>query len=129
MREECRTESFGTRRVRITPAHAGRIAPVSYYTGFFTDHPRACGKNSGAEAVKSSPVGSPPRMREESFESAAYTARYRITPAHAGRIPCCLLQGRLSAGSPPRMREESLCGACVPAPPWITPAHAGRMLR
>ena len=50
-------------RARITPAHAGKtITRLSDIIGA-EDHPRACGENNSVNLLKSTVLGSPPRMR------------------------------------------------------------------
>ncbi len=146
-----REESGKSKRPRnitgITPAHAGRITPVtSAYTGY-GDHPRACGKNLTSKIFFILYLGSPPRMREEYKASRSPCVGDRITPAHAGRIyhgintlftirdhpracgknVCVIPPCGMSPGSPPRMREESLNTLTLRLTDGITPAHAGRM--
>ena len=104
MREECRTESFGTRRVRITPAHAGRIYPSAGQRPDVGDHPRACGKNKRHQSPASNTPGSPPRMREECYKIIMGDMQIGITPAHAGRID------KTDKGEPPRQDHPRACG-------------------
>ena len=87
-------------------------------------------------------------MREELQVRSRNIVRYRITPAHAGRIvpgayplagggdhPRACGKNRTdenagvaAGGSPPRMREELASSTTDPDLIRITPAHAGRIL-
>ena len=70
----------------ITPAHAGRMSARVPALSTGQDHPRACGKNPTVSSTPGSAVGSPPRMREESYSYRRRSCSPGITPAHAGRI-------------------------------------------
>ena len=86
VREEFKNVSTGQFEYGITPAHAGRIS-LGFGNGTISrDHPRACGKNICQQRIALCKQGSPPRMREESSPLQSAPERYRITPAHAGRI-------------------------------------------
>ena len=135
-------------RMRITPAHAGRIICHGCGACPFKDHPRACGKNAVCTFCRPKSPGSPPRMREESAAGTDSRSWTRITPAHAGRIRCrcvvLLLRGDHpracgkniggdtmtlgERGSPPRMREECGFRSELIGNTGITPAHAGRII-
>ena len=132
---------------RITPAHAGRIWDYFGFPTGIEDHPRACGKNSILALYVSAPMGSPPRMREESKLETLMIVQAGITPAHAGRIirrddgtvtfgdhPRACGKNALVVlllvpllGSPPRMREELRIKGGSKNCTGITPAHAGRI--
>ena len=147
MREESLPNRRRHRRMGITPACAGRIHRSVCFIDLTADHPRACGKNQNNQPIFGLPPGSPPRMREESAQNFTRKRRYRITPAHAGRISqfsslffqlqdhprACgknLLRQcfqSLYVGSPPRMREEFVPQAKGNDVAGITPAHAGRI--
>ena len=86
MREECWKYALRYCVMGITPAHAGRMDKDLKGYEFFTDHPRACGKNSCSGRNDGSTEGSPPRMREECLIRRWLSSTPRITPAHAGRI-------------------------------------------
>ena len=86
MREEFLIVKCKRDEHRITPAHAGRIPMYLTLFPVLRDHPRACGKNAFCAFGIFRALGSPPRMREESFFKPYARAGIRITPAHAGRI-------------------------------------------
>ena len=48
---------------RITPAYAGKTASGLHKAKGGQDHPRVCGENKEAQAIKVLRTGSPPRMR------------------------------------------------------------------
>ncbi|SCQ64061.1 Hypothetical protein PFR_JS9-2_2011 [Propionibacterium freudenreichii] len=134
--------------LRITPAYAGRTIRLNQVSLRQTDHPRVCGENLRRPRTRSTPLGSPPRMRGERIKNIRKPPFSGITPAYAGRTVVDAgyrglqqdhprvcgenfgVDGRLPwlRGSPPRMRGER-CGCsggrgCR----GITPAYAGRTL-
>ena len=86
MREECTYDTAEMTRLRITPAHAGRIIRMEHMSPRVKDHPRACGKNLYFRPPPYLRLGSPPRMREEFPATRGGYQCPRITPAHAGRM-------------------------------------------
>ena len=65
MREKRNYFSRASKRIRITPAYAGKTTVFMGYLHKRQDHPRVCGKNIlGCESAKTH-EGSPPRMREK----------------------------------------------------------------
>ena len=75
----------GRRRGRITPAYAGKTFFVNFGTRCVEDHPRVCGENKEAQAIKVLRTGSPPRMRGKHLHGESLQAMLRITPAYAGK--------------------------------------------
>ena len=91
--------------VRLTPAHAGKIATQAAqirrrgltraYAGKMISplllllheaHPRICGKDFRHRLRGVCPLGSPPRMRGR-YQSILFGAvRTRLTPAYAGKM-------------------------------------------
>ena len=53
------------RRCRITPACAGKTAPIAKAWSKLRDHPRVCGKNLESVEFEEKNEGSPPRVREK----------------------------------------------------------------
>ncbi len=51
----------------ITPAHAGKSAPIQRGQKFGRDHPRACGEKKLVGKIASTFGGSPPRMRGKGY--------------------------------------------------------------
>ena len=149
MREEYYKKFGNGKKIRITPAHAGRMPQITSFDTAEGDHPRACGKNVFLFFITLRLTGSPPRMREESETTSKGVQIPRITPAHAGRIdlhqiPVWLFWDHPRAcgknlliipiydcivGSPPRMREEFTVEQVATLGTGITPAHAGRILK
>ena len=70
---------------RITPAHAGKTPVRPSRPRTESDHPRACGENTGARIMDGDVVGSPPRMRGKPHTKGVHYEKPRITPAHAGK--------------------------------------------
>ena len=118
----------------ITPACAGKSAPLHPFLSPPRDHPRTCGEKKLAEFEDETGTGSPPHMRGKALREAAGGLFHGITPACAGKsIPrhppapawwdhprVCgekLFETLLlapEAGSPPRMRgkvDHVLAGA------------------
>ena len=91
---------------RITPAHAGKRRHQGRCPRVGRDHPRTCGEKVPDVPVAALPQGSPPHMRGKGAIPSALSFPKRITPAHAGKSPSCLL--------------------IKATRPGITPAHAGK---
>ena len=88
MRGKLRVRFGGVVGARIIPAHAGQTQTVALLAGRRSDHPRACGANTGCRSWRNSDAGSSPRMRGKLniFGNAGQCER--IIPAHAGQTPC-----------------------------------------
>ena len=112
------------------------------------DHPRACGEKRRRWRCGRRPTGSPPRVRGKVFDGSAFSRRFRITPARAGK------SGRLDSaklswqdhpracgekislvavvigwlGSPPRVRGKARSGQGQHQHFRITPARAGKSI-
>ena len=134
------------RKVRITPAGAGKTFQFVTLNTVSRDHPRRCGENCVDCCVRCSRIGSPPQVRGKPAALPWFRALHRITPAGAGKTsPGC--PGRVlgwdhprrcgentsaevdaneRAGSPPRMRGKRLVAPPPPAVGRITPADAGK---
>ena len=89
----------------ITPAHAGKTAPLCSSLRCLRDHPRACGENTLGQKWNNLDLGSPPRMRGKRIKTAAGKGRIGITPAHAGKT---LRKGRISVVDPSPQPRSSL---------------------
>jgi len=72
--------------IGITPAHAGSIIVLKMIGDWVQDHPRACGEHVCTCQLPSRSWGSPPRMRGAFGAAGPLSAKFRITPAHAGSI-------------------------------------------
>ena len=134
------------RSVRIIPAHAGQTTCGTAPAHHRTDHPRACGANSGM--VMGAPIwhGSSPRMRGKPVRCQPCVLPFRIIPAHAGqtwhafssRLPCsdhpracganvsAVVPVGATIGSSPRMRGKRPAAYIEHHPARIIPAHAGQ---
>ena len=76
---------IGIARRRITPADAGKTIWFRLRSACRWDHPRGCGENLRADAVRVARAGSPPRMRGKHTDAMALNIHDRITPADAGK--------------------------------------------
>ena len=85
MRGKAADEPYVDRRVRITPAHAGKSMPVSLDTFDGMDHPRPCGEKYHQRIWRATFLGSPPPMRGKAKRSFNVPFHIGITPAHAGK--------------------------------------------
>ena len=72
---------------RIIPAHAGQTKPAWHRSLMPSDHPRACGANSGQPQTGGDDFGSSPRMRGKRPLPVPAMRQRRIIPAHAGQTP------------------------------------------
>ena len=113
---------------RITPACAGKSKFLAVFKAGNEDHPRVCGEKVSVEGSKTSPAGSPPRVRGKVFCSVARSGTFAITPACAGKSKprfstrerwedhprVCGEKGSVCpcrysrAGSPPRVRGKGI---------------------
>ena len=130
---------------RITPACAGRSLRPSRAECSFQDHPRVCGEKLYRLHVKSSFIGSPPRVRGEAALRIEDLVPSRITPACAGRRhthsrrsarsrdhprvcgekSAGVNVNRSAQGSPPRVRGEDHVIVREMADAGITPRVRG----
>ena len=126
MRGKAHTQVTVGRKVRITPAYAGKSICKA-----------ACAADG---------AGSPPRMRGKAILHPMHCPHGRITPAYAGKRRetmlhicvrrdhprvcgekrSCLVRGHHRMGSPPRMRGKARHDGADPVFPGITPAYAGK---
>ena len=132
----------------ITPADAGKTNIVRYSVHGHEDHPRGCGENAETPTVPPKVGGSPPRMRGKPNAKAREVAKFRITPADAGKTlklrPSRQKSGDhprgcgennvfvmmvwITLGSPPRMRGKLPTLHLLKLHNGITPADAGKTL-
>ena len=70
---------------RITPACAGKRAPVYMAMHASRDHPRVCGEKRKTGAGTVATLGSPPRVRGKDRAAASSVLDIGITPACAGK--------------------------------------------
>ena len=134
------------RKVRITPACAGKTMRSGRNSSSTGDHPRVCGENYYGSSTYDSAEGSPPRVRGKPAIAVLEGVEVGITPACAGktrfpqdasaarqdhprvcgensRLPRCRCQ---KGGSPPRVRGKRDMLARDKAARRITPACAGK---
>ena len=111
---------------RITPAYAGKSAPVEVIAGLPLDHPRVCGEKSRTQRKSLKTSGSPPRMRGKVRLERRAGHVQGITPAYAGKR-------ELEWQKVERCRDHPrVCGEKVykdihhVAAMGITPAYAGK---
>ena len=131
---------------RITPAHAGKRPDQALNNRHPGDHPRTRGEKPLLTQCKIHEKGSPPHTRGKVSPAFTFSAKWRITPAHAGKSQARSLK-RALRGDHPRTRGEKsahmpMSGMSKGSPPhtrgkergfyvWhsasgITPAHAGK---
>ena len=136
------------RNHRITPADAGKTSVLCCRHTGCRDHPRGCGENSFYNIAVEDAMGSPPRMRGKPPELSQLYAKYRITPADAGKTAfkrcnparrwdhprgcgenCnAIFSSMPMSGSPPRMRGKLPIVMLPTAWTRITPADAGKTI-
>ena len=134
------------KRVRITPAYAGKRCSFFLLLGFSWDHPRICGEKFNALPAELKAKGSPPHMRGKVGLKETQSSASRITPAYAGKSSpgsntthFCKDHPRICGekvawpafricckGSPPHMRGKGGDGKRTVADNGITPAYAGK---
>ena len=85
VRERLNTELEVLRRVRITPARAGKTSRLFGALLSAGDHPRSCGKDKSPDAIDMASSGSPPLVRERLVRALGTIDRGGITPARAGK--------------------------------------------
>ena len=73
------------RKIRITPADAGKTPYGATICPKLQDHPRGCGENIIPHSNVALLMGSPPRMRGKRFFARIRKKTPRITPADAGK--------------------------------------------
>ena len=134
------------RKVRITPAYAGKRDLVISGSGDIEDHPRVCGEKFTLSSSTAVSPGSPPRMRGKAPAQTLTGSASRITPACAGKRQrqsghneayrdhprVCGekvgmgYRGKAPVGSPPRMRGKVYAHRSARVRCGITPAYAGK---
>ena len=75
----------GEKKLRITPAWAGKSKKVNGTPNSYQDHPRVGGEKFQFRLECRLVRGSPPRGRGKVYDSVAKSYCYRITPAWAGK--------------------------------------------
>ena len=135
-----------TKRVRTTPARAGRTGCAGAASLRPADHPRSRGENSASRSRTSRLTGPPPLARGERMRRGLGGGRVRTTPARAGRTTNhergnqhgpdhprsrgendgggVLISAR--DGPPPLARGEPAADRTPPRGCRTTPARAGR---
>ena len=112
----------------ITPACAGKRAPLWWCASAPRDHPRMRGEKNAAYADLFEVMGSPPHAREKDFRRTENPCPHRITPACAGKSS--LLRTNRSRGRDhPRMRGEKPCRAVFSFSIKGSPPHARGKVR
>ena len=106
MRGKATCSQFLEKRIRITPAYAGKSHPL--LPPPFHD------------------IGSPPPMRGKAVSHAKIQHWKRITPAYAGKRDPVSVTVFRSTGSPPPMRGKASRSRRFCSLTGITPAYAGK---
>ena len=91
----------------ITPACAGKSAPLDFLNRTHQDHPRVCGEKDIAQRLACPGLGSPPRVRGKAAPRPAAPVRPRITPACAGKSHRPSIRGGWSWDHPRVCGEKS----------------------
>ena len=119
-----------SKKIRITPAYAGKSQWAGGLVVSIGDHPRICGEKRGAPVSLIRSAGSPPHMRGKGSFFNVLNCVIRITPAYAGKRlkrpmgdasaedhpRICgekyytLRRDQLAEGSPPHMRGKEING-------------------
>ena len=135
-----------SKKIRITPAYAGKSQWAGGLVVSIGDHPRICGEKRGAPVSLIRSAGSPPHMRGKVGLLLLLRSRSWITPAYAGKsfiVRCSALEvkdhpricgekfnalpAELKAkGSPPHMRGKVGLKETQSSASRITPAYAGK---
>ena len=137
------------RKVRITPAYAGKSSPGSAAGCHARDHPRVCGEKMVSMIPHRRSRGSPPRVRGKVQPLGERGSQAGITPAYAGKsvhrsglhrtegdhprvcgekiYPLLAIASPL--GSPPRVRGKVCDLTIIRVHHGITPAYAGKRLK
>ena len=146
MRGKGRCCTSCSRRVRITPAYAGKSINVTLAGSSCWDHPRLCGEKLPQQPRFCWAAGSPPPMRGKEKHSTKPRTYARITPAYAGKREIAGLHSVLAwdhprlcgekwrqlrtvsqyRGSPPPMRGKAQWLKDKVSGFGITPAYAGK---
>ena len=134
------------RKVRITPAYAGKRTCTATRRCGNGDHPRVCGEKFTVRFTRMVLPGSPPRMRGKDPVAHSCKGCVGITPACAGKSVIRISDGCLRrdhprvcgekisimmwiaclTGSPPRMRGKAFWQSGEHQLRGITPAYAGK---
>ena len=85
MRGKGEADAHYSKRIRITPAYAGKRTHRRYGVPGYWDHPRVCGEKLSPKQKQPQKQGSPPRMRGKEFRVETCFPYDGITPAYAGK--------------------------------------------
>ena len=130
----------------LIPARAGKTPGPRRAPRRASAHPRACGENDAPDVIKSTVIGSSPRVRGKPAARSARSHSSRLIPARAGKTGptrrvgrgswahpracgenrACSAAPRLTQGSSPRVRGKRLAAPVRPRRPRLIPARAGK---
>ena len=129
MRGKPTFRTFYGRRLRITPADAGKTVLHMTARLKFQDHPRGCGENRIPSAISAKVLGSPPRMRGKLLYPLSSINCNGITPADAGKT-CNFRWSYFGRWDHPRGCGENFwTSRFIISSMGITPADAGKTKR
>ena len=111
------------RRLRITPACAGKSGRCRATPGAHRDHPRMRGEKENLPLALIEHLGSPPHARGKETGTGRRTTGTRITPACAGKSRRGRASGRANRDHP-RMRGEKRGCPGRSSCPKGSPPHA-----
>ena len=90
------------------------------------DHPRRCGENKEAQAIKVLCTGSPPQVRGKQKSQANIEVGHRITPAGAGKTRTALCRCLGTEDHPRRCGDNSDSADAVLRRPGSPPQVRGK---
>ena len=118
--------SFVARRLRITPAYAGKSTSATNRNSTSTDHPRLCGEKKNRPHHSLVWKGSPPPMRGKVTHCMKPMLRLADHPRLCGEKVVPSVIHSSSTGSPPPMRGKEQKEIIMSYIIRITPAYAGK---
>ena len=92
---------------RLIPAHAGKTGAPARSATPHAAHPRSRGENTYRRTGSQLMPGSSPLTRGKHVAAAAWPARTRLIPAHAGKTWVCAAH-MASSSAHPRSRGENM---------------------
>ena len=116
------------RKIRITPADAGKTGECGYRHIRHGDHPRGCGENEDGDISRLRDIGSPPQVRGKLYFKFYFASIVRITPAGAGKTLGYHVIRCPQFYHPRRCGENLLLKHSRDGGNGITPAGAGKTI-
>ena len=114
--------------IGITPAHAGKRPRCAFITSPKRDHPRACGEKLLLRMLQQVMRGSPPRMRGKELNQLKPCRTLGITPAHAGKSKCKIVENVTQKDHPRACGEKHSLAICLTVWAGSPPRMRGKVL-